>query len=71
MGDGASDSSIDVSPLSHFPADSFENIESIICRKEDPRVDSNHDIVASKYQPSGEGGTRSLPATLHRLQNPK
>ena len=23
-----------------------------------------------KYQPSGEGGTRSLPATLHRLQNP-
>ena len=25
----------------------------------------------SKYQPSGEGGTRSPPATLHRLQNPK
>ena len=24
-----------------------------------------------KYQHSGEGGTRSPPATLHRLQNPK
>ena len=24
-----------------------------------------------KYQPSGEGGTRSPPATLHRLKNPK
>ena len=24
-----------------------------------------------KYQPSGEGGTRSPPATPHRLQNPK
>ena len=24
-----------------------------------------------KYQPSGEGGTRSLPAPPHRLQNPK
>ena len=24
-----------------------------------------------KHQPSGEGGTRSPPATPHRLQNPK
>ena len=24
-----------------------------------------------KYQPSGAGGTRSPPATPHRLQNPK
>ena len=24
-----------------------------------------------KYQPSGEGGARSPPATPHRLQNPK
>ena len=24
-----------------------------------------------KYQPSGEGGTRSPPATPHHLQNPK
>ena len=24
-----------------------------------------------KYQPSGAGVTRSLPAMLHRLQNPK
>ena len=24
-----------------------------------------------EYQPSGEGGTRSPPATLHCLQNPK
>ena len=24
-----------------------------------------------EYQPSGEGGTRSPPATPHRLQNPK
>ena len=24
-----------------------------------------------KYQPSGKGGTRSLPATPHHLQNPK
>ena len=24
-----------------------------------------------KHQPSGEGGTRSLPGTPHRLQNPK
>ena len=24
-----------------------------------------------RYQPSGEGGTRSPPATPHRLQNPK
>ena len=24
-----------------------------------------------KYQPCGAGGTRSLPATPHRLQNPK
>ena len=24
-----------------------------------------------KYQPSGAGGTRSPPATAHRLQNPK
>ena len=25
----------------------------------------------SEYQPSGEGGARSPPATPHRLQNPK
>ena len=25
----------------------------------------------TKYQPSGEGGARSPPATPHRLQNPK
>ena len=25
----------------------------------------------SQYQPSGEGGARSPPATPHRLQNPK
>ena len=25
----------------------------------------------NEYQPSGEGGTRSLPATPQRLQNPK
>ena len=24
-----------------------------------------------KYQPSGDGGTRSQPATPHHLQNPK
>ena len=27
--------------------------------------------VLEEYQPSGEGGTRSPPATPHRLQNPK
>ena len=27
--------------------------------------------LGEKYRPSGEGGTRSLPATPHRLQNPK
>ena len=26
---------------------------------------------AIKYQPSGAGGTRSLPVMQHRLQNPK
>ena len=26
---------------------------------------------SAEYQPSGEGGTRSPPATPHRLQNPK
>ena len=32
-----------------------------------------YDIGESEleYQPSGEGGARSLPATPHRLQNPK
>ena len=27
--------------------------------------------IEIKYQPSGAGGTRSPPATAHRLQNPK
>ena len=27
--------------------------------------------IPLKYQPSGAGGTRSPPATPHRLQNPK
>ena len=30
-----------------------------------------HSKNKHKYQPSGEGGTRSLPATPRRLQNPK
>ena len=29
------------------------------------------DKVQNEYQPSGAGGTRSPPATPHRLQNPK
>ena len=28
-------------------------------------------IIDIQFQPSGAGGTRSPPATLHRLQNPK
>ena len=28
-------------------------------------------VIILKYQPSGAGGTRSTPATPHRLQNPK
>ena len=28
----------------------------------------NFNVLTSKYQPSGAGGTRSLPATPHRLQ---
>ena len=28
-------------------------------------------VTEEKYQPSGAGGTRSPPATAHRLQNPK
>ena len=28
-------------------------------------------IIEIQYQPSGAGGTRSQPATTHRLQNPK
>ena len=30
-----------------------------------------HTHPFGKYQPSGAGGTRSPPATPHRLQNPK
>ena len=37
----------------------------------DNRDQSKVQLNSQKYQPSGEGGTRSPPATPHRLQNPK
>ena len=36
-----------------------------------PKVLHNYFTCRIKYQPRGEGGTRSPPATLHCLQNPK
>ena len=36
----------------------------------DPFLQENN-VYFHKYQPSGEGGTRSPPAMPHRLQNPK
>ena len=37
----------------------------------DKYTDKHLDKLTDKYEPSGEGGTRSPPATLHHLQNPK
>ena len=75
MGDGASDSSIDVILLRHFPAGASENIENIICSKEDPRVDSKHDIVVSKLTLPFIGFPKlptieqppSIPNTKHKI----
>ena len=36
-----------------------------------PGYQTNYKENKDKYQPSGEGGARSPPATPHRLQNPK
>ena len=47
VGDGASDSSIDVILLAETRLDASESIQTIICSKEDHRVDSKHDIIVS------------------------
>ena len=48
MGEGSSDSSIDVILLKHSAIEISENIKKIICSKDDPRVDSKHDIIISQ-----------------------
>ena len=35
------------------------------------KVHTGAGVYILQYQPSDAGGTRSLPATLHRLQNPR
>ena len=35
------------------------------------KIQKKIDKYLIQYQPSGEGGTRSPPATPHRMQNPK
>ena len=49
MGGGASDSSIDVILLAESRLDASESIQTIICSKEDHRVDSKHDIIVSAF----------------------
>ena len=43
-----------------------KDFAALFMGKESKRSENMHE-----YQPSGEGGARSPPATPHRLQNPK
>ena len=74
-GHGASDSAIDVILHKHSSRNISENIEEIICSKEDPRVDSKHDIIVSKFLlpytgiPNSTQAKKppSIPNTKHRI----
>ena len=47
-----------------------ENSEKINENKENPyKITRKLPEIKNKYQPSGAGGTRSPPATPHRLQH--
>ena len=77
MGDGASDSSIDVILLQHSTSLISEKIKKIICSKEDPRVDSKHDIIISQLtlpfigipisDPTPTIDPPTIPNTKHRI----
>ena len=73
-------------PLSHYDRNClFERFETINCHFPSLTPEQKFKVLLCpvdtvaiklvnrfiKYQPSGEGGARSPPATPHRLQNPK
>ena len=75
MGEGFSDSSIDVILIQQPSTKISENILNIICSKKDPRIDSKHDVIVSQLQipysglpdPAPSESPPSIPNTKHRI----
>ena len=75
MGEGSSDSSIDVILLQQSSINISENIIDIICSKVDSRIDSKHDAIVSRLTLPYVGlpdkihseAPPSIPNTKHRI----